>query len=230
MNNLFVFYRQHYLTYSTSLRSKYLILIIFTLIFFSNQFLLLHLCIHSYFFYCNFLLGSCFKVHLDYGFNNPPNWASTSYIRPDIKGLNQGTALGILISKFAGTLYNLIYTILINLVLQAIVSGLIIDTFSAMREENENIQADINDKCFICSIPRDEFEQAGVSFQKHVTTEHNMWKYLWFKLHLQAKDPLNFSGPEHYANTQMVEKQSFVHLLPVKRSLSLEKVKNSLNR
>ena len=181
-------------------------------------------------FYFYFLLGSCFKVHLDYGFNNPPNWASTSYIKPEIKGLNQGTALGILISKFAGTLYNLIYTILINLVLQAIVSGLIIDTFSAMREENENIQADINDKCFICSIPRDEFEQAGVSFQKHVTVEHNMWKYLWFKLHLLSKDPLNFSGPEHYANTQMVEKQSFVHLLPVKRSLSLEKVRNNLNK
>lgn len=166
---------------------------------------------------------------MDYGFNNNPNWASTSYILPEIVGLNQGTALGVLIAKFTGTVYNLIYTILINLVLQAIVSGLIIDTFSAMRQESESIQADINDKCFICSIPRDEFEQAGISFRTHVTREHNMWKYLWFKIHLQGKDPLNFSGPEYYADTQMAEKSSFVHLLPVKRSLSLETAKRHLD-
>lgn len=168
-------------------------------------------------------------MHLDYGFNNPPNWASTSYILPEIVGLNQGTALGVLIAKFTGTLYNLIYTILINLVLQAIVSGLIIDTFSAMRQENESITADINDKCFICSIPRDEFEQAGISFRTHVTQEHNMWKYLWFKVHLAGKDPLNFSGPEFYANSQMAEKQTFVHLMPVKRSLSLETARRHLD-
>jgi ABC-type Fe3+-siderophore transport system permease subunit len=76
------------------------------------------------------------------------------YAQPDIVGLNQGTDAGILVSKLAGTVYNLTYTILINLVLQAIVSGLIIDTFSSMREENEAIQADIKDKCFICSLSR----------------------------------------------------------------------------
>lgn len=167
-------------------------------------------------------------MHLDYGFNNPPNWASSSYIYPEISGLNQGTALGGLISKFTGTLYNLIYTVLINLVLQAIVSGLIIDTFSAMREENEIINADIKDRCFICSIDKDEFEQAGISFTAHTETEHNMWKYLWFKLHLESKDPLSFSGPEFYADSQMRDQQTFVHLLPVKKSLSMDRVKRNL--
>ena len=167
-------------------------------------------------------------MHLDYGFNNPPNWESSSYIFPDISGLNQGTALGKLIAKFTGTLYNLIYTVLINLVLQAIVSGLIIDTFSSMREENEVINADIKDRCFICSIQKDEFEQAGISFTTHTETEHNMWKYLWFKLHLESKDPLSFSGPEFYADTQMRDQQTFVHLLPVKKSLSLDRVKRNI--
>ena len=174
-------------------------------------------------------IGSCFKVHLDYGFNNPPNWASSSYIQPDIVGLNMGTQFGILISKFTGTVYNLIYTILINLVLSAIVSGLIIDTFSSMRLENDSINMDIKDKCFICSISRDEFEQAGISFNHHISIEHNMWKYLWYKIYLEAKDPLSYSGPEFYAASQFNERQTFIRLLPVKRSLSLEKIKNNLN-
>ena len=175
-------------------------------------------------------IGSCFKVHLDYGFNNPPNWYPTTYIKPDIIGLNMGTELGILISKFTGTIYNLIYTILINLVLQAIVSGLIIDTFSSMRVKNEQIQQDIKEKCFICSIDRDELEQAGLSFLNHIKVEHNMWKYLWFKIYLESKDPLNYTGPEFYANQQFLERQTFVRLMPLKRSLALERVKFNLSQ
>jgi hypothetical protein len=168
-------------------------------------------------------------VHLDYGFITPPNWGSASYIEPQIDGLDMGTDFGVLIAKVTGTVYNLIYTILVNLVLPAILSGLIIDTFSQMREENEIIDKDIKDKCFICSITRDEFEQAGVSFTDHIKTEHNMWMYLWFKIYLEAKDPLAYSGPEFYANNQMKEKQTFVRLIPLKRSLALEKIKTSLS-
>jgi len=61
---------------------------------------------------------------------------------------------GYIGSIVAGTFVNLIYVILINLVLQAIISGLIIDTFGDMRAESEATAEDIRDKCFICSIPR----------------------------------------------------------------------------
>jgi hypothetical protein len=63
-----------------------------------------------------------------------------------------------------------------------------------------------------------------------------MWKYLWFKVYLDAKDPLNFTGPEHYAYSQMKERKAFVHLLPINRSLALERRMktdsyfNSMNR
>jgi hypothetical protein len=166
----------------------------------------------------------------DYGFNNAPDWDGDGYIEPDISGLNQNSQLGVFIARVTGTVWNLVYTILINLVLQAIVSGLIIDTFSSMRNASEEIEADIKGCCFICSIDRDTFEQAEVSFKHHIMNEHNMWKYLWFKLYLEAKDPLTFSGPEHYAYSHMMDKNSFVRLVPVKKSLSLDrKVKAASN-
>jgi len=43
----------------------------------------------------------------------------------------------------AASLFNLGYVILVNMVLGAIIAGLIIDTFSQMRSENENIEADM---------------------------------------------------------------------------------------
>lgn len=106
-----------------------------------------------------------------------------------------------------GTAYNLIFIILINLVLGAIISGLIIDTFSEMRAESEEILEDIKSKCFICSISKDEFEQAGVSFQQHIKEEHNMWNYMWFQLYLELTDPLSYSSIENVASTAMQDEQ-----------------------
>ena len=64
------------------------------------------------------------------------------------------TTYGYIISLIMGSIYNWVFIILINLVLQAIISGLIIDTFSEMRAENEEIEMDIRAGCFICSIEK----------------------------------------------------------------------------
>lgn len=148
--------------------------------------------------------GACFKLHLDYGLSNSPSWDGNGYINPqiDIKFPYSQQFAGIV-----GTIYNLTYVILINLVLQAVISGLIIDTFSSMRAEKEAIQEDIHGKCFTCSIDRDTFEQAGVSYQTHIKEEHNMWHYAWFKIYLDLKDPLSYSSTENYALRCMKDKQ-----------------------
>lgn len=115
---------------------------------------------------CN-SLTACFKLHLDYGLINAPDWEG-GYISPAINGLNGAFVYGTVIARLLGTVYNLSFIILINLVLQAIISGLIIDTFSEMRAENETIQQDIKDKCFICSIGTEVFEQVRKRETLHV--------------------------------------------------------------
>jgi len=111
---------------------------------------------------------------------------------------------------------------LINLVLQAIISGLIIDTFSEMRAESEEIEVDIREKCFICSIDRDEFEQLDIPFVEHVKSEHNMWQYIWFMIYLESKDPLSYTGPEQYLSENLTDKNGFVRLGPIRKSLSIK--------
>ncbi len=64
------------------------------------------------------------------------------------------TTYGYIATLVMGSVYNAVFVIIINLVLQAIISGLIIDTFGEMRAESEQIEADIQGQCFICSIDR----------------------------------------------------------------------------
>ena len=56
-----------------------------------------------------------------------------------------------------------------------------------------------------------------------------MWKYLFFKVYLDLKDPLSFSGPEHFAFSQMKDKQTFIKLIPIRNSLSLNLKKTNLD-
>lgn len=61
---------------------------------------------------------------------------------------------------------------------------------------------------FFIVVPfRDEFEQAGVSYEEHISDEHNMWKYIWFLIYLELKDPLSFSAPEYSAFKLLGNKQ-----------------------
>lgn len=34
-----------------------------------------------------------------------------------------------------------------------------------------------------------------------------MWQYVWFKIYLDLKDPLSYTGPEQFASSLMIDKQ-----------------------
>ena len=167
-------------------------------------------------------LIDCFRLHVDFGLNSPPEWGERPFVYVG------GGPVEVLFGGLLGSLYNLSYVVIINLILQAIYSTLIMDTFGEMREAADDLEDDCVSRCFICHIDRDEFEQAEVNYDKHIHEEHHMWNYLFFQIFLDEKDPLSFSGPEHYAFTQMQDKQKFIRLIPIKQSLSLER-KNALD-
>lgn len=58
-------------------------------------------------------LINCFRIHLDYGFMAFPVWS----------GVSPNAAAG----------YNFTYMVIVNLIITSIISGIIIDTFSALR-------------------------------------------------------------------------------------------------
>eukprot|EP00941_MAST-03F_sp_MAST-3F-sp1_P001155 g1155.t1 len=107
--------------------------------------------------------------------------------------------------KFYGRqlLYDLFLFYLITIVILAIVSGLVIDTFSELRGEREEKYEDKSNICTICSIDRNEIERAGITFNAHIKNQHNMWSYMKYFLHLWEYDPDDFNGMEDYVFAQI---------------------------
>eukprot|EP00002_Diphylleia_rotans_P013743 TRINITY_DN2677_c0_g2_i11.p1 TRINITY_DN2677_c0_g2~~TRINITY_DN2677_c0_g2_i11.p1 ORF type:complete len:2385 (+),score=429.24 TRINITY_DN2677_c0_g2_i11:3447-10601(+) len=146
-------------------------------------------------------LWNCFLGHLDYGMRGAPVWIIESL---DLKHY----------------VFTMFYNILIILILVAIISGIIIDTFSAMRDEKMATEHDMANVCFMCSKGRELIEQHGGGWEKHIRKEHNMWHYLFFIVYLKQKLITEHTGQESYVADLL--RKNDISWMPISRSLALE--------
>jgi len=149
-------------------------------------------------------LGQCFQLYIDYGFRS-------------------GGGIGDIMSEDwdsgGRAAFKLAFFMLINVILLNIIFGIIIDTFSALREEHNNKEHDMNNFCFICSISREELDRSESSFKKHIQHDHNMWSYLHYYVHLKTKKETDFTGADRYI-TEYLAKGS-VEWFPIGKAFCL---------
>ncbi|CAD8106824.1 unnamed protein product [Paramecium sonneborni] len=92
----------------------------------------------------------------------------------------------------------------------SIASGIIIDTFGQLREDENKMNSDIKDKCFICGQENIIFERSSdgssSGFKNHLKQNHYMWNYLYYIAYLQWKDSQYFSGIKSYVNKKIKDK------------------------
>jgi inositol 1,4,5-triphosphate receptor type 3 len=100
---------------------------------------------------------------------------------------------------------NMFNIVLLILVLQML-SGIIIDTFSKLREDQENIKNDIDRECFICGRSRDELEKdygLEAGFLIHTERKHSIKNYLFFLFYIYEKPALEFNGTESFIHEKI---------------------------
>jgi len=126
-------------------------------------------------------------------------------------------------------LFDLGFFIVCNVIMIAIVTGIIIDAFGASRDRRKEVEEDQAAKCFICGIegsrfetkrPRDKNDKRHYGFNWHLEHEHNIWNYVYFLAHLSLKDPNEYTGSESYVAKLVHE--SLTDFFPMDRSLMLE--------
>mmetsp|Transcript_104171 Transcript_104171/g.164527 ORF Transcript_104171/g.164527 Transcript_104171/m.164527 type:complete len:370 (+) Transcript_104171:1-1110(+) len=148
---------------------------------------------------CESLL-TCLVAHLDYGNRSAPVWAS-----PELSWLMLG--------------FDYLYNLFVILILAAIISGIIIDTFSSMRADLNSRTADQENFCFICYINRSKMERQMVKFETHVFQEHYMWSYCRFLMYLMEAEDAYLNGPESFVKALMKAKDYTFY--PIGQALSL---------
>ena len=117
-------------------------------------------------------------------------------------GIRNGGGIGDLLSKyydidakyFTGrVLFDLFFFFLLIVILLNLIFGILINTFSGIRDELFQNKKDQMTKCFICDIEKASIDKKGSGFDYHVKNEHNMWDYIFYIIYLKEKgeDDLN---------------------------------------
>eukprot|EP01027_Heterolobosea_sp_BB2_P015091 GEZU01021623.1.p1 GENE.GEZU01021623.1~~GEZU01021623.1.p1 ORF type:complete len:434 (+),score=137.59 GEZU01021623.1:184-1485(+) len=73
-------------------------------------------------------------------------------------------------------IFDMLFYILVAVILLNMVFGAILDTFGELRKEQNSIEEDIKNRCFICHIESSVFDRKaneGISFKAHIKEDHN---------------------------------------------------------
>lgn len=115
--------------------------------------------------------------------------------------------------------YDITYFIFIDIITMNIMFGIIIENFESLREESHRLHQDIENTCFICSLPRTNFDNIPNGFEIHKTQEHSTKNYIYFLYNVRYKPQRNLMGIELYVHELKNDKMT--SWLPLLRSLRL---------
>ncbi|KAK3255902.1 hypothetical protein CYMTET_34940, partial [Cymbomonas tetramitiformis] len=121
----------------------------------------------------------------------------------------------------ARNLHTVFFSLIWQLVLLNIITGLITDAFMTIRMEEKEKVADSAQRCLICSCDRSSLDGIkNYSFDVHIEHDHNPWSYACFLVYLMTKEESDLNGVEREVyNLWQQGKSEFV---PIMRCYELE--------
>jgi hypothetical protein len=117
--------------------------------------------------------------------------------------------------------FDLAFFVVVTIGLLNLIFGIIIDTFSSLREKANEERTLMENKCTICGLTRQDFERREPGgWQRHYKQEHNIWSYYAYLVHLQTKPATEFTGLEDFVAAKVAQRS--LAWLPRHRALALE--------
>jgi len=97
-------------------------------------------------------------------------------------------------------MFDVIFFIVVGALLFNMVTGIIVDTFSALREESQQITKLQTEETFISGITRDMLENVdGVTFDDIQDKHQHLWNYIYYSIYvLDRKHAEEYDGLETY--------------------------------
>ena len=119
---------------------------------------------------------------------------------------------------------DLIFYIVVMLLSLNIISSIIVNTFSQIREDSNQKEEDMKNRCFICNISRIEFQKNKIDIGYHRKYEHNTNNYIKFFVFLWNIDEKDMDADQSFINDCLKEKD--IKFFPMNCSKSIGEVEN----
>lgn len=145
---------------------------------------------------CSSLL-QCFITTIDFGLRREGGVGDKLTV-PSYEWDNRGR-------YFTKVIWELAYFLTVNVIFISAIMGIIVDTFSFLRERKKNVESDMFTRCFICDLERSLIDKNGKGFEHHIKKNHHLWNYANYIFLLRQKDPMDYNGIESYVVDKLAE-------------------------
>ena len=128
---------------------------------------------------------NCFISFMSYGVKNggligDPTPLTRSKLSITNTMMQEGSSYGRFVVDFS-------FFVIIILLFLNMINGIIINTFSQLREEQEIKKFDVENNCFICNLDKNTFQKKKINFIHHVQKQHGIKDYLLFLINIKLK-------------------------------------------
>jgi hypothetical protein len=82
---------------------------------------------------------------------------------------------------------DVLFFIIIVLLFLNMINGIIINTFSQLREDQEVLSEDIKNNCFICNLDKNTLQKKKINFNNHSSKQHYIKDYLLYLINVRLK-------------------------------------------
>lgn len=96
-------------------------------------------------------------------------------------------------------IYDLSYFLICIIIMIDLVFGIILGTFSDMREKERKYDSDKINNCFICHITRETVEKRKEDFKFHRDKKHYLWNYVEYMIFLKFSDIHDLNAMNSFA-------------------------------
>ena len=125
-------------------------------------------------------------------------------------------------------LYQFSFYCIVVTTLLSVIFGIIVDTFTLLRTEEQEKLRHMRNTCCMCGVDRLTLDTMGGGFEKHIRVEHNMWLYAFMLIHIRDKDPLDYNGWEADVASRL--SQGDYSFIPSNNAISLKEYKERRKR
>ena len=98
--------------------------------------------------------------------------------------------------------FDLSFFVWVGVLLFNIITGLMVDGFGSLREEDNERNDILENTCFACGFTREIYDDVpnfrGPKFDYHKSEEHDHWSYVHLYVYLKRRDDTDYSGAESY--------------------------------
>ena len=91
-------------------------------------------------------------------------------------------------------LYKYSFYLIIRVMMIKIIFGIILESFTELRDNKNSIERDRYFRCFICNIEKDDCEKKNENFSEHCNKVHNVWNYLDYIIMLRLSHMQDLNG------------------------------------